>query len=179
MYLKSYGLITLLLFGVSCNPSDDSNAHTMKTVPFVDIERFMGDWYVIANIPTFIEKRATNAIETYRLNKKGEIETTFTFFQGDPSGEKKVYTPKGFIYNTETNAEWRMQFVWPFKAPFLIIDLADDYSYTVIGVPNRKYVWIMAREPQLPVDTFSNITQKLAGIGYDISRIQRILQDWK
>ena len=56
----------------------------MKTVPYVDIERFMGDWYVIANIPTFIEKRSTNAIESYYLNKKGEIETTFTFYQDDP-----------------------------------------------------------------------------------------------
>ena len=90
-----------------------------------------------------------------------------------------MYTPKGFIYNTQTNAEWRMQFIWPFKLPFLIIDLADDYSYTVIGVPNRKYVWIMAREPQLSDETFSIITQKLAGIGYDISKIQKILQEWK
>ena len=179
MSIRLFGILTLFLSAASCQPSDDSSAQTMKTVPYVDIERFMGDWYVIANIPTFIEKRSTNAIESYYLNKKGEIETTFTFYQDDPSGKKKVYTPKGFIYNTQTNAEWRMQFIWPFKSPFLIIDLADDYSYTVIGVPNRKYVWIMAREPQLSDETFSIITQKLAGIGYDISKIQKILQEWK
>lgn len=180
MSMRSFNLLIFLLFTVSCNFSDNSNnAQAMQTVPFVDIERFMGDWYVIANIPTFIEKRATNAIESYRQNSKGQIETTFTFFQDNPSGRKKVYKPTGFIYNSETNAEWRMQFIWPFKAPFLIIDLDDDYSYTVIGVPNRKYVWIMSREPILSDDIFSEITQKLAVIGYDISKIQKIVQEWE
>ena len=102
---------------------------------------------MIANIPTFIEKRATNAVESYRLNEKGQVETTFTFYQDSPNGNKKVYNPVGFIHNTVTNAEWRMQFVWPFKLPFLIIDLASDYSHTVIG--------------------------------YDISKIQKIIQEWK
>ena len=139
----------------------------------------MGDWYVIANIPTFIEKRATNAVESYRLNDKGEVETTFTFYQDSPTGKKKVYNPIGFIFNTETNAEWRMQFIWPFKLPFLIIDLADDYSYTVVGVPNRKYVWIMARESKLSNDIYEKIINRLAGIGYDVSKVQKIMQEWK
>ena len=180
MGMRKLELLIALLFIVACsNARDDSNAQIMQTVPYVDIERFMGDWYVIANIPTFIEKRATNAIESYRLNGKGEIETTFTFYQDSPTGKKKKYTPTGFIYNTETNAEWRMQFVWPFKVPFLIIDLAEDYSYTVIGVPNRKYVWIMARESKLSNDIYEKIINKLAGIGYDVSKVQKIIQEWK
>lgn len=177
MKIKAFLIISF--FALACNGDEEKAMEPMKTVPFVDIKLFMGDWFVIANIPTFIEKDATNAIESYKLNKKGEIETTFTFYQNGPNGLKKIYRPKGFIYNSKTNAEWRMQFIWPFKSPFLIIDLADDYSYTVIGVPNRKYVWIMAREPQLSDEIFSIITQKLAGIGYDISKIQKILQEWK
>ena len=77
MSIRLFGILTLFLSAASCQPSDDSSAQTMKTVPYVDIERFMGDWYVIANIPTFIEKRSTNAIESYYLNKKGEIEGLF------------------------------------------------------------------------------------------------------
>ena len=79
----------------------------------------------------FIEKNATNAIESYHLSDDGVIETTFSFFQGSPEGEKKTYHPKGFVHDTKTNAEWRMQFLWPFKLPFLIIELDKDYSYTV------------------------------------------------
>jgi len=150
----------------------------MSTVDFVDIGRFMGDWYVIANIPTFIEKRATNAIESYKLGENGTIETTFTFMQDSPGGEKKVYNPTGFIINKETNAEWMMQFLWPFKMPFLIIDLDQDYTHTVIGIPSRKHVWIMAREPSLSGDLYEEILKKLSGVGYDISLIQKITQEW-
>ena len=177
LILHAYLLVSLLIIG--CNNNLDRNELSkMKTVDFVDIERFMGDWYVIANIPTFIEKGATNAIESYRLGGKGVIETTFTFYQDSPDGEKKVYRPKGFIYNTKTNAEWRMQFIWPFKMPFLIIDLDDDYQYTVIGYPSRKYVWIMAREPKLSDEVYESILSDLAEIGYDISQVNKIPQQW-
>lgn len=168
---------SLLIIGCN-NNLDENELLKMKTVDFVDIERFMGDWYVIANIPTFIEKRATNAIESYKLGDTGIIETTFTFYQDSPDGEKKVYRPKGFIYNTKTNAEWRMQFIWPFKMPFLIIGLDDDYQYTVIGYPSRKYVWIMARESKLSDEIYENILSDLAEIGYDISQVNKVPQQW-
>ena len=177
MIFQTCFLATLLITG--CNNNLDKNEFSeMNTVDYVDIERFMGDWYVIANIPTFIEKGATNAIESYKLGEKGVIETTFTFYQDSPDGEKKVYRPKGFIYNTKTNAEWRMQFIWPFKMPFLIIDLDDDYQYTVIGYPSRKYVWIMARESKLSDEVYYSILSDLAEIGYDISQVNKIPQQW-
>ena len=169
--------LVLILFLIGCSTSKVS-WDPLQTVPYVDINRFMGDWYVIANIPTFIEKRATNAIESYKLNNKGEIETTFSFFQDSPSGKKKVYRQRGFIHNLQTNAEWRMQFVWPFKMPFLIIDLDPDYSYTVIGYPSRDFVWIMAREPQIPKEPYKTITQKRENVGYDLSRIKMVPQQW-
>ena len=71
-----------------------------------------------------------------------------------------------------------MQFLWPFKMPFLIIELAEDYSYTVVGVPSKKYVWIMAREAQLDSDIYEKLLQRLSNIGYDISLIKKITQEW-
>ena len=150
----------------------------LETVEYVDLERFMGDWYVIANIPTFIEKGAVNAIESYKLDSKGRVKTTFTFKKDAPDGPQKTYNPTGFIYNEETNAEWRMQFLWPFKAPFLIIDLDREYSYTVIGIPSRKYVWIMARDYKMADELYGNIISKLKNVGYDTSLIKKVLQDW-
>ena len=150
----------------------------LETVEFVDLQKFMGDWYVIANIPTFIEKGAVNAIESYRLDSKGRIKTTFTFRKDSVSGPEKRYSPTGLIYNKETNAEWRMQFLWPFKSPFLIIDLDDDYSYTVIGIPSRKYVWIMAREHKMSEELYNKIISNLEKVGYDVTQIKRINQEW-
>ena len=174
-------LLIIVLLKYGCNGDNleiDKEYAPLETVDYVDIERFMGDWYVIANIPTFIEKRATNAIESYKLNDKGEVETTFTFYEDSPRGKKKKYSPKGFIYNTKTNAEWRMQFLWPIKMPFLIIDLDEAYSFTVIGVPNRNYVWIMSREPFISPDIYGTIITKLKEVGYDTSKIKMIKQEW-
>ena len=71
-----------------------------------------------------------------------------------------------------------MQFLWPFRSPFLIIDLDDDYSYTVIGIPSRKYVWIMAREHKMSERLYNKIISNLEKVGYDITQIKRINQEW-
>ena len=157
MYLKYIYIILIIVFFNNCFFKENNQYEPLETVPFVDIEKYMGKWYVIANIPSFVEKNATNATESYHLNNKGEIETIFSFYKNNLKGKKVTYTPKGFIYNTETNAEWKMQFIWPFKMPFLIIDLADDYSYTVVGYPNRKFVWIMSRTPKISHNIFQQI----------------------
>ncbi len=93
----------------------------MQTVPQVDLQRFMGDWYVIANIPTFIEKGAHNAVESYALNGDGTVATTLRFCKGAFEGPEKVYHPKGFVIPGTGNARWGMQFIWPFKGDFRII----------------------------------------------------------
>jgi apolipoprotein D and lipocalin family protein len=144
----------------------------------VDLKRFMGDWYVIANIPTFIEKGAHNAIESYRLAEDGSIETTFTFRAGSFDGEPKRYTPRGFVFDRASNAVWGMQFIWPIKADFRIVYLTDDYGQTVIGREKRDYVWIMARTPTIPEDDYQRILAFLAAQGYDINRIQKVPQRW-
>lgn len=150
----------------------------LQTVDYVDIERFMGDWYVIANIPTFIEENAHNAVESYQLQDDGSIATTFRFREGGFDGELKTYHPTGFIRNTQTNAIWGMQFVWPIKADYRIVYLTEDYSQTIIGRNKRDYVWIMARTPQIPEQDYQAMIDRIAGMGYDTSQIQRVPQQW-
>jgi apolipoprotein D and lipocalin family protein len=150
----------------------------MPTVAQVDLERFMGDWYVIANIPTRIERGAHNAVESYRLEDDGTIATTFTFRDGAFDGEVKRYEPRGFVRNTETNAEWGMQFIWPFKADYRIVFLDSDYSVTIIGRNKRDYVWLMAREPRIPEARYEELKEFIGGLGYDVSRLQKVPQRW-
>ncbi len=150
----------------------------ITTVDYVDLERFMGDWYVIANIPTYIEKDAYNAIESYALNDAGDIDTTFSFNKGSFDGERKVYTPKGFIYDKKSNAVWGMQFIWPFKADYRIVYLDDKYSVTIIGRNKRDYVWVMARDPKIKDVTYIKLLGLLKKEGYDISQVQKVPQKW-
>ena len=150
----------------------------MQTVEKVDLERFMGDWYVIANIPTFLEKGAHNAVETYELDADGTIATTFTFRKDGFDGKKKEYNPRGFVRDTESNALWGMRFIWPIKGDYRIVYLDDDYTQTVIGRQKRDFVWIMARTPEIPDDDYNRIVDFVGSIGYDVSEIQKVPQRW-
>ena len=147
----------------------------IHTVDNVDLKRFMGDWYVIASIPTFIETEAYNAMESYRLEDDGSVATTFRFNKGSLDGPEKVYTPRGFIRDEQSNAVWGMQFVWPFKAEYRIIFLTDDYSQTVIGRTKRDYVWIMSRNDYIPPADYEKILMFLQEQGYDISKLRKVL----
>ncbi len=151
----------------------------IKTVEYIDLKRFMGDWYVIANIPTFIEKGAHNAVEGYRMDEDGSIATTFTFRKGGFDGEQQTFTPRGFVLDRQSNAVWGMRFVWPIKADYRIVWIDEAYSQTVIGRNKRDYVWIMAREPSIPDEDYRRIIEFLAGQGYDTTKIQRVPQRWK
>ena len=151
----------------------------IQTVPHVDLQRFMGDWYVIGNIPTFVEKDAYNAVESYRLDADGTIATTFTFRQGSYDGEPQCHRPRGFVLDTQSNAVWGMQFIWPFKGDFRIVHLNSDYTQTVIGREKRDYVWIMARQPTIPESDYQGIVELLAGEGYDVAQIRKVPQRWE
>jgi apolipoprotein D and lipocalin family protein len=144
----------------------------------VDLGRFMGDWYVIANIPTAIEKGAHNAVESYRLDEDGTIATTFTFRKNGFDGDEKRYTPRGFVREGTGNAVWGMRFVWPVKADYRIAYVDQGYTQTVIGREARDYVWIMARTPQIPDADYERMVAFVASQGYDVTRIQKVPQRW-
>ena len=156
---------------------DDDKLKPMPVVDYVDLERFMGDWYVIATIPTFLEKDAFNPVETYQLSSDGSIATTFTFNKGSLNGPEKLYRPRGFIEDKRTNAIWGMQFIWPIRADYRIVYLDYDYQQTIIGRNNRDYVWIMARTPTISQEDYSNLVAQVVSLGYDIGDLQKAVHD--
>lgn len=173
--LKALVTLPIAFLLVACQTTP---MNPITTVKQVDLKRFMGDWYVIANIPTFIERDAYNAVESYRLTDEGTVATTFTFRQGGFDGERKVYTPTGFVLDRDSNAVWGMQFIWPIKADFRIVYVDARYTQTIIGRNQRDYVWIMARTPTIPEADYQTLLRFLANEGYDINQIQRVPQRW-
>ena len=150
----------------------------MPAVASVDLDRFMGDWYVIANIPTYFEKGAHNAIESYALLENGQIQTTFTFRAGAFDGKKKSFRPKAFVKNDPSNALWGMQFVWPIKADYRIVYLNDDYSQVIIGRQKRDYVWIMSRTPSINETDLQELVNQVVSLGYRSEDLIRVPQRW-
>jgi apolipoprotein D and lipocalin family protein len=171
-YIKKLSHMTILASILSACASN--GLPPIATVPQVDLPKFMGDWYVIAAIPTAIETEAYNAIENYKLAQDGTIATTFTFNKGRFDGKLKTYQPRGFVVENSGNALWGMQFIWPIKAEYRIAYLDENYTQTVIARNARDYVWIMARTPDISDADYAQLTQFVTKLGYDTKKLRKV-----
>ena len=145
-------------------------------VAHVDVPRFMGDWYVIAQIPTRLEKEAFDSVESYTLREDGKVDTTFRYRDGGFDEKIKTMHPTGTVREDTGNAIWGMQFVWPIKAEYVIVYVDDDYQQTIVGRSKRDYVWLMARTPAISESDYAAHMERIAALGYDISKIRRVPQ---
>lgn len=155
-----------------------SSTTTIRPVPQVDLQRFMGDWYVIGNIPTRPERNAFNAVESYTLQADGTIATRFRYREGAFDGELKTMNPVGTVVPGTNNAVWGMQFIWPIKAEYVIVDVDRDYQLTVIGRSDRDYAWIMARTPKIAETSYQAAVARLKELGYSVDNLRRVPQRW-
>lgn len=163
--------VVLCLLGGCIHQTVRSSADTAQSV---NLSRFMGDWYVISSIPLWPERNAYNGVESYRLDEKGKIQTTYRFNNGRADGPLKSFHPVGTVYNTATNAEWRMQFLWPFKAAYLIHFVDENYQTTIVGEPKRRHVWIMARSPKISETDYLVLVARATALGYEVSKLRRV-----
>lgn len=148
----------------------------LQTPSHVDLDRFMGEWYVIATIPWFIEKDNVATRDIYRPLDDDTIEVTYAFRKKSLDAPDKEWKAKAWVVNEETNAEWKVQFVWPFSLPYIITDLDEEYRWVVIGHPSRDYLWIMAREKTLPPPTLEAIVRRVEAQSFDPARIMTVPQ---
>jgi apolipoprotein D and lipocalin family protein len=148
----------------------------LKTVRQVDLPRYMGDWYVIANVPYFAERNNYESIESYALRPDGKIANGFRFRKGSFDAPQQRYDFVGRVTNPETNAEWRIHFAPFISAGYLIIELDPTYQWVVVGHPSRRYGWIMARKPTLPDATYTAILKRVAAQGYDPKSFVKVPQ---
>jgi len=148
----------------------------LRTVSHVDLHRYVGDWRVIANIPYFGEKNCVDSIESYALRPDGKIDNSFRYRKKSFAAPQKKLTALAWVYDHKTNAEWRVRFYGIITVDYLIIDLDPDYRWAVLGYPERKYGWILAREKTLPDHTYDAILQRLAAQGYDPARFRKVPQ---
>jgi apolipoprotein D and lipocalin family protein len=148
----------------------------------IDIEAFMGRWYVAAGIPTYFEKGMMNSIEDYRWDPVNQRVEVFFRMQSAPGAKPTVLRQRATIANTDTNTRWsispKVGLYLPLNLAYLVIDCAEDYSTCVIGVPDRSYLWIMARSPEVDEGTLQHLVNKSVRCGYDASKIVRVAHDY-
>jgi apolipoprotein D and lipocalin family protein len=145
-----------------------ASGEPLKTVPHVDLPRYMGDWYVIANIPYFGEKNCFDSIESYALRPDGRIANWFTCRKGSFEAPlQRLVNAVATVKDTETNASWRVRFFKVISVQYLIIDLDPQYQWVVVGHPSRRYGWIMARAKTIDSQTYQAILVRLRAQHYN------------
>jgi len=150
----------------------------MQTVSHVDIPRYMGDWYVIANIPYFAEKDCVDSIESYALRADGKIDNWFTCRKKTFDAPlKRKATATATIDDTATNATWSVRFFKIISVKYLILDLDPNYQWVAVGHPSRRYGWVMSRSKTLSEQTYQEILDKLRSDGYDTAKFQKVPQN--
>ncbi len=147
----------------------------------VDLEKYSGKWYVIACIPTEIDAHWNYVTETYTLKKTGKIRIYTTYIkQNKPGSDKtpkqKSVRSKGFPQKGTNNFKWKVQFVWPFKVKYEIEEVAQDYSYTVVGHPEKKFLYIMSRQKTMDDELYKTLVKRYKENGYDMAQMIKIPQ---
>jgi apolipoprotein D and lipocalin family protein len=145
----------------------------MQVVPSVDLTRYAGKWYEIARLPNRFQRDcASDTSATYTLRPDGKITVLNQCRQSD--GRVKSATGTGRLAGgKEPNSKLRVTFFWPFYGNYWIIDLEPDYRWAVVGEPDRKYFWILSREPQLDEALYSQIVERARNQGYDLGPLLR------
>jgi apolipoprotein D and lipocalin family protein len=148
----------------------------LKTVPHVDVKRYMGDWYVIAHIPYSLEEGKVGTLDCYALRPDGRIDNIYRFRKGSLDAPLEEWKGVAWVHDTQTNAEWRVQFIWPLRMPYLVIDLDEDYQWSAIGYPSRELGWVLSRQPVLDERVYQSILSRMQAQGYDTSKFKKVPQ---
>lgn len=169
------GLVSALVAG-ACSLFGGERA-PIATVASVDLQRYMGPWFIIASIPLDLEKGAHDGVETYTLNPDGSIATVFQFRKDAFNGELKTIVGTSYVEEDTGNAVWGVRIVWPFKGEYRIAWLASDYSAAIVARSARDHVWVLGRKAIWSDAELAACRQRIAAMGYDMSKFQRLPQD--
>lgn len=164
--------ISMMISFASCN-----SYAPLQTVAEVDLKRYAGKWYEIASFPQRFQKNCFCTTAEYSISDKGYIEVFNQCNKDSVNGRISSIKGKAFVEEGSNNAKLKVQFFWPFKGKYWIIDLAPDYSYAVVGHPNRKYLWILSRTPQMDSAIYLGILERVKANGFDISKLVRTQQN--
>jgi apolipoprotein D and lipocalin family protein len=156
--------------------SDRLGLPPLETVARVDLGRYVGTWYEIASFPQRFQRGCTATTATYTIRNDGDIDVLNRCRLGSLDGKEKAARGRARVVDRSTNAKLEVSFFRPFWGDYWIIDLADDYSYAVVGHPSRDYLWILSRTPAMDEAIYQGIVTRLQARGYETSRLVRTLQ---
>lgn len=166
-------IILFLVFMLFLFPSLSSAYPQLETAKFVDLERYLGTWYGVAEIPQFFNRNCVGTMAHYSLADDGTIIVVNSCRKGNLQGRERTIRGRAEVVDETTNAILEVTFFLFVKGDYWIMEVCDDYQYAVVGEPTRKNLWILSREKEMHEDLYQEILGRVSRQGYDISLLRK------
>ncbi|MEO7598709.1 MAG: lipocalin family protein [Opitutus sp.] len=153
-----------------------SSANNLHSVSYVDLDRYLGRWYVISHVPYFLENGKVGTSDNYARRPDGKLDAIFAFRKESLTAPEKTWNGVAEITDPKTNAEWKVSFVWPISATYRVLELDPDYRWAVVSNGNGKLVWVLARETSLPDAQYQDILRRVTAQGLDANKLVKVPQ---
>lgn len=141
----------------------------IEPVPQVDINRYLGKWYEIARLDHSFERGLSKVTADYRLREDGGIDVLNRGWSTEKSAWKEA---EGVAYRVgESNGHLKVSFFGPFYGAYVVFELGEDYEYSFVTGPNRKYLWLLSRTPEVTNELFSRFKQIAVEKGFDLTEL--------
>lgn len=176
MKILFFLLFSPVFFSCATGPLFESTAKN------VDLQRYMGKWYIVAARSTYQERKAYAPVETYVYDsQKKIIEVDFRYHKDRLKGPIDISPLEAKVSEEGNVAKWILTPLFPVRWPFpyTTLILAFDqknYAWSAVGVPNQKYLWIMSRNPYMPPELLQKILDEVAALGYKVEGVKRMPQ---
>lgn len=162
---------TLLLAGCTQPPVNRDSARPLNAAASVDVQRYLGLWYEIARFPNEFEENCVDVTATYGLNANRTLSVLNSCGGQGANGAARTAEGVARIVDGRTNAKLAVSFFWPFEGDYWILAVADDYSWSLVGEPSGRYLWILARAPRISKELSTELVQKLDTLGYNTAAL--------
>ena len=141
----------------------NNDGEKLEVVQYVDLQKYLGKWYEIARLPAKFQEGCSETTATYTLLEDGNVSV---LNECSRNGKVKKARGKAKVIDKKTNAKLKVTFFWPFYGNYWIIKLGDNYDYSVVGTPDRKYLWILSRTPQMDNKLLSELVEFVKSKGF-------------
>ena len=169
----AFAVLGPLLLLAGCHWGSKPAAPPLAVVPGVDLTRYAGKWYEIAKYPNRFQRGCVGATAEYTLSDDGTRVDVVNRCRDADSGKEKSIRGKARVVDPATNAKLSVTFFWPFSGDYWILALGAEYEYAVVGTPDRKYLWFLARTPTIGDGLYGHLVDLARERGFDPARIEK------
>jgi len=180
MQIMKHTIITLIFIaGLSVGASSDRNMNSPDTTPITgfELERYLGTWYEIARFPNSFEKNLVGVTANYSMKDNGKVKVINAGYKNTLDGTYKTVVGKAKFAGDPNTGKLKVSFFLFFYGDYHILKLdKEHYQYALVGGSTSKYLWILAREPQLDEEIYNDLLKEAASRGYDLSLLEKVPQ---